>query len=43
MCVDVCEVGWIREIAVQEVGEKESLDFGWEEGWDDVEAWDGSD
>ena len=36
MCVDVCEVGGIGEVAMEEAGEEHELDFWREEGGDDV-------
>lgn len=39
MRVDVCEVGGVGEVAVQEPGEEDVLEGWGEEGGRDVEAW----
>lgn len=36
--VDVCEVCWVGEVAVEKARKKKSLDFGREEIWDDVKT-----
>ena len=39
--VEVCEVEWVGEVAVEEAGEERELSGGWEEGGKDVQAWRG--
>lgn len=41
MRVEVCEVEWIGEVAVEEAGEECELGGGREEGGEDVQAWRG--
>ena len=36
--VEVCEVEWVGEVAVEEAGEERELGGGWEEGGEDVQA-----
>jgi len=39
--VEVCEVEWVGEVAVEEAGEECELGGGREEGGEDVQAWRG--
>lgn len=39
--VEVCEVEWVGEVAVEEAGEERELSGGREEGGEDVQAWRG--
>lgn len=41
MRVEVCEVEWVGEVAVEEAGEERELGGGREEGGEDVQAWGG--